>query len=308
MAKIKEQFRIIPAHEIKYITENGTECVLRNKLTNKGIVVLKIKPGRVPELLEFLQKFVKRPDWRKRLLDITIEIFYKTRTLNQNSLYWALVNILCFIAYGHYGYEEEIHEGLLQIYGVREEEKATGALIAKRSKKMTTVEFAELIQGAFHEIASQGVPVNTAPDIKRYWEEFYKIRWKDGADVLTFKSLEDYRSRVNYCEACMTYLDYNETAHRYEDTPGNLCHIVSKGTGGDDDQENLLHLCDTCHVGEQHEAGWNVFLEKHPHLAPKVKRARERAGKKPLLQEDLKLSLPEPEAPDQDETEQLEIF
>lgn len=307
MAKIKEEFRIIPAYEIRYITEKGTDCVLQKNLTQKGIIVLKIKPGKAREIVEFIAKFVKKTDWRKRLLTVAIEVFYKRRTLDQNSLYWALLTILSFVAYGCYGFEEEIHEGILQMYAPKEEEKATGMLIAKRSKNLNTVEFAEIIQGAFHEISAQGVPVSSVPDIKRYYEEFYKWRWQDGEDVLKFKTLEVYRERVNYCEACMKYLDYNAQTHRYEDTPGNICHIVTAGSGGSDSPEDVLHLCDKCHIEIQHTQGWEKFLELYPHLIPKVKRSRDKQGRKQITaDQDLKL-LPEPEQ-DQEAEQQLEIF
>lgn len=298
--KIKEMFRVIAAWKVEYITQSG-ELYTVEKPLSKGLVVLKITPGRVAELIEFMQRFSKKKDWRKLLLDVEISEHKEKRNLNQNALYWAVVAILTHVAYGCHGFEDEVHEGLLQVYAPRVEEKATKRLVPKRSKDMSKGEFAELIQGAFHEIAAQGVPFYSAPDIQKYWAEFYKWRWKDGSDLVVFKTLEDYREKVNYCEACMKSLKYNAESHAYEDDfIGHLAHIVSKGAGAGDTQGEVLHLCPTCHIQDQHAKGWLQFIQKYPHLEYKIEKARAAAGMKPLAED-----LQEAEKPAEPE---LDIF
>jgi hypothetical protein len=44
-------------------------------------------------------------------------------------------------------------------------------------------------------------------------------------------------------------------------------HIKSKGSQGDDIEENLMPLCESHHEFEQHIIGWRRFREKHPEVA-----------------------------------------
>lgn len=46
---------------------------------------------------------------------------------------------------------------------------------------------------------------------------------------------------------------------------GNLdmCHVKSRGSGGDNDQDNILFMDRSCHKS-QHQLGWVRFSERHP--------------------------------------------
>lgn len=55
-------------------------------------------------------------------------------------------------------------------------------------------------------------------------------------------------------------------------------HIVSRGSGGGDEEWNLIYLCRIHHV-EFHTVGWFVFSRKHPVVAERIKNARWLAGK-----------------------------
>jgi 5-methylcytosine-specific restriction endonuclease McrA len=48
----------------------------------------------------------------------------------------------------------------------------------------------------------------------------------------------------------------------------DLCHIKSRGSGGDNDQDNVLFMDRSCHK-VQHQLGWVRFLERRP-LAKRV--------------------------------------
>jgi hypothetical protein len=41
------------------------------------------------------------------------------------------------------------------------------------------------------------------------------------------------------------------------------CHIKSRGSGGTDDEWNLVTMCRVCH-SIQHSLGWFRFAQKHP--------------------------------------------
>lgn len=41
------------------------------------------------------------------------------------------------------------------------------------------------------------------------------------------------------------------------------CHIKSKGSGGPDEEWNLIGLCRNHHI-ESHKIGWFAFCEKYP--------------------------------------------
>lgn len=69
---------------------------------------------------------------------------------------------------------------------------------------------------------------------------------------------------VRRCEVCGAVAD----AH----------HIVSRGAGGSDEPYNLISLCRQ-HHGDYHQVGWVKFLEWFPALGPKVRTAREMAGR-----------------------------
>ena len=47
--------------------------------------------------------------------------------------------------------------------------------------------------------------------------------------------------------------------------PNDPAHIKSRGSGGDDIEENLLTLCRKCHT-TQHAYGWFRFVVENPHL------------------------------------------
>ena len=55
------------------------------------------------------------------------------------------------------------------------------------------------------------------------------------------------------CQACHFW------GHR------DRCHILSKGSGGPDDDWNILLMCRDCHQ-TQHQIGILTFLDKHAHL------------------------------------------
>jgi 5-methylcytosine-specific restriction endonuclease McrA len=58
-----------------------------------------------------------------------------------------------------------------------------------------------------------------------------------------------------------------------------LHHIVTRSTGGQDEDWNYLALCTVCHH-TFHYLGRKSFAARYPHLADKIKEAVIRQGRK----------------------------
>ena len=56
-------------------------------------------------------------------------------------------------------------------------------------------------------------------------------------------------------------------------------HILTRATGGPEEDWNFLALCHVCHY-VWHNIGRKAFAERYPHLAPKIKEAVKRGGRK----------------------------
>ncbi len=278
---------------------------LRGRITSTadgGYVTIQIaKPDR-PLMMPFLKKYlakasdkaIKEKRDRKTddlpILTFNFAFWYKKRTLDQNALYWALLNILAYEIYGEFHHEEEIHEEILAIYSPRVEGVITKRPVPKRSKALNTFEFSRLIEGVFKELAEHGVEMDSAGKIIQYWREWNTWRGTVGDPLHgSYKDMAEYRERVPYCEACLKYLG--------PENPGSIAHILSKGAGGTLDDWNVFHLCDACHTGlgldsqlqfdkpaVQHMHGWGEFLAKNPHLLWKWDKAHKMAGASPVLE------------------------
>jgi hypothetical protein len=222
------------------------------------------------------------------VLSFDFAFWYKKRTIDQNSLYWALLSILSFEVYGEFHHEEEIHEEILAIYSPRVEGPLTRRQVPKRSKELTTVEFSRIIEGVFKELAEHGVSIESGARIAEYWRGWQTWRGEQEADPLVedYKNEGEYKDRIPYCEACLKYIG--------DAGGGSIAHIVSRGAGGSSDTQNLLHLCDADHVLLQHQNGWEAFLAKYPHLSWKVDKARETEAPAPEREVALGVEPPQP--------------
>lgn len=69
----------------------------------------------------------------------------------------------------------------------------------------------------------------------------------------------DYWEDHQTCEICR---DYSVPPH----------HIKTRGSGGKDNHENLVSLCNTHHT-EVHVIGWRTFVDKYTMLASKFYKA-----------------------------------
>jgi hypothetical protein len=241
--------------------------------TTKGLLVLHIDPAYEQLMRRWIEAYQNQKDYPGSEIDIELKFKSKARSMDQNNLYWALITILAQEIYGQHGWEEEVHEAMLSLYAPRIKSKVHGTEIPKRSKDMDSREMTQLIEGVIAEINEAGVNFTEMADFDRYWQEYNKLRFSGGSDngYRDDESLEQYRYRVNYCEACRKYLRPGTGGY-----DGQLAHIVSRGTMGEDATWNILHLCARDHTGTQHQHGWDEFLERYPHLIRKVEMAREK--------------------------------
>ena len=161
----------------------------------------------------------------------------------------------------------------------------------KRTSELNTVEMAQVIGGAFFELASMGVDITTG-NIANYWIEWYNWRGKQGSDPFTDigKSIDQYKKEVPFCEACTKGLISRDEYGR-DMYAGQMAHIVSRGAGGSDELWNLMHLCTDCHIHLQHQKGWGALTNKYPHIAWRVARAYNKTGNLESLKSDPAYSL-----------------
>lgn len=278
--KFKGTAKVVPAVLVKAKFGNGVNTAAVNSpedlMTRKGIIALKMKPEEKKLFLHWVESLKQEEEFPSPEIEVEFRLKGKSRTLSQNSLYWALVNVLAQEVYMENGWEEVIHEEMLEMYAPRIVSKLHKTSIPKRSKDMDTAEFTRLIEGVFYEINQHGVSMTEPADLDQYWKNYAKIRFKGGVDhgYRDEETLEEYRQRVNFCEACRKYLRPGSFGY-----DGHLAHIVSRGSGGEDDTANVFHLCAEHHLYVQHQKGWGEFLKRFPHLKPKYDIAVSRHNK-----------------------------
>ncbi len=306
MAKITGNVRILPAHKVRYVKIDGDshdigvpalsdgnnkaspEKSLLAMIKKTGIVCLKYDRAGTNTILPYLEKLFKYKDWNKKTMVSTVEIFYKNRTTDQNRLLWGLLQVLSMELYHDNGHTDDLYYEIIDLVAPRtEQSRLTGNTLAKRGSQMNTVEFAQVIEWVFNYMMEHGLNMSAPEDIERYWREWANWRWSQGVDPLsqTYKDANEYREKVNYCEACRTFLRFEASTSRYDTSTGkegNLAHIVSKGSGGADELWNRMHLCSEHHIGVQHQKGWGELVARFTHLESRVNAARKKAGQLPI--------------------------
>lgn len=274
--RFKGLVRILPANLINIIFPDQIRTARVKDpfdMYKKGLIVLKINPADMMIFNSFMAMYKGLSGDDKPDIELDIKIKGKARTMGQNALYWALVSVLALEVYQENGWEDVIHEELLKLYAPSIISKLHQTQVPKRSKDMDTAEFTRLIEGVFHEINQNGVSMTEPADLDQYWKNYAKIRFSGGKDhgYREGETLNEYRQRVNYCEGCRKYL--RPGSFGYE---GNLAHIVSRGSGGEDETWNIFHLCTEHHLYVQHQKGWEAFFVKFPHLKAKFEIAQEK--------------------------------
>lgn len=237
----------------------------------KGILVLDVRASDEKDVRRFLSWYYAKHDGKGVAIDIGV--WRNPRTLDQNRLMWALLRIMSFEVYAEFGHHETLYQDMLDLYAPKEVSELSGKVRNVTSSEMDTVEMARMIEGVFMELADlPDLEVESAADIGRYWEQWYS--WRGESDPLADRqeSVEEYRRKIRFCEACRDYIRDS----------GEVAHIASRGSGGGDAGWNLMRLCIECHRMIQHQHGWADLMKRHPHITGRVKAARARAGKREM--------------------------
>lgn len=230
---------------------------------------------KVTHFLRYIRERQKN-DGKDVELEVSIEIVGRPRTLSQNRLLRALEAVMSVEQTGSKDSAQEYHEGLIQLYCPESEEvnPLTRKRLKKRTSELTTLEMASVIEGAFYELACMGVDLSTE-NIQSYWGEWHRWRDKQGVDPITRegREIDAYRNMTPFCEACLKgVLVLNKFG--VQEYAGQMAHIIGRGAGGSDELKNLIHLCTECHIHIQHQKGWDALIEKYPHIAGRVERAK----------------------------------
>jgi hypothetical protein len=270
---------IVPALSASYRDKDGTVRHLNSK--NNGLLTVRVDEGDRESVRAWLREWARQHDWRNTPAALELRRWYRKKTQEQLGLFWSLVTIYALDEEGRRDKEtvQSYYHGFLELYAPRVRAvMPDGRQIEsiKTMSEMNTVEVNQMIEGAFRELAAKGLNMEeNAAAIRSYYIEWRDWRGrlrKDGLDD-TYRTLEEYRQRIPFCEATLQYLQQGE---------GHLAHIVSKGSGGQDEPWNMLHLSPEVHIGLQHTQGWVEMLKRFPHLVWKVNAARKRHGLPPI--------------------------
>lgn len=234
-------------------------------------------------------------------LRVSLSYAYKSRTLDQNALMWALydieanemnagirghkedtvtpeelyrADIIMNSTHGEVICDDYVIGMLQQTYSINSvEDLGDGRKkmhVWKSSSHFDTKEMTDWINALFNRLAHNGVILEQSNDIVQYWKSWRthmnknKINKDEG-----LMSVKEYKERNPICEACGKYIGAGG---------GSLAHIKARGMGSNPmetriDGKDVLHLCDTDHALYDNGIGRDNFYKKYPHLENKIKEA-----------------------------------
>ena len=265
----------------------------------RGILALKINEKDIQKVAIILKKLNEYQHTKNILkdLEISLDVNYKKRSLDQNKLMFALYAVLANEFNGdHIGehaltpvqlYEQDlINFGLRMelkvpeqnvnivksLYRIVEEEKPLkdGMIYLKviiTSSHFNTKQMTQWIEMLFNRLAEMGLTFENSAKIKDYWDKWQNRKNKEKIKIDNDKNtIQEYKNSHINCEACSRFIGGDMEL-------GNLAHIKSVGSGGKNKATNFLHLCGNCHIEIQHQKGWTFFCSKYPHLKNKIENA-----------------------------------
>lgn len=229
---------------------------------------MKALPDSYDEAKAYFTKLLKSSG-NPIVQEVELKKWYKHRTTKQNNLLFALCTLIANIIDGHNLSQEDMYYALVEKYGPHMKNPIGEGTIAIRGSAMTTMEFTDVINGAFIELSHLDIPEKNQMDALDYWKDFIAFRYDQEEDPLNIKSITEYREKITSCEASGKFLGH----YGEDDYCGQIAHIKSEGSGGTLTPDNVLHLHALVHVPDQHQHGWKTFVEKFPHLRNKVEKA-----------------------------------
>jgi len=248
-----------------------------------GIIFLKTISKQDYDLAVAL--FKKKNEWELRnnkefTLLARLELFYQKRTQKQLASVFVLVSAIFESMEGRRPTEEEkysLYDDLLEVYADRVPCRFKNLTRPVRISEANSVEGARFIDGLMYHLAKEcnleyGTQ-STVADVLWQWEAY-----RGGLEVDPL----DYTDRD--CTVLMPVDEWRER-HPYSEASGRTgdivrAHIVSRGSDAADIEKtwNWIALLHDEHT-QQHQIGWDAFLQIYPHLRGRVDRARNLAGK-----------------------------
>lgn len=225
------------------------------------------------------------------LLECEIDCAFQKRTFKQMRAIWKLVEVIFMNDSENHRkptQEEkyELYLDLLDIYGDKKPNRfKRGSLRSVRISESDTMEASRFIEGLLYHISTQcSLPLDLQATVRSVLYQWQVWRGKQTVDINDGRDIGQLREMARYSEA-------SGRCGQIE-----LAHIVSRGSDAQDIDEswNLIALTHEEHRQVQHQKGWDNFLQLYPHLRGRVERARERAGKLPLITKQTTKELAEP--------------
>lgn len=244
-----------------------------------------LKPTCEQDYQLALKLFTKKEEWEKRnkkefFLQAHLELAYQKRTFKQNATVWILVTAI-FESMEHRKPTEEERYGLyldlLEVYADKVNSRITGELRPVHISKSNSLQGARFIDNLLYHLATEcDLEYGTQATVQSVLKQW--IAWRGTLEVDPF-DFADYD--------CTRLLSEKEWRDRnpVSEASGrggkiDLAHIVSRGsdTSGIEKSWNWCSLLHEEHK-QQHDIGWDQFLQIYPHLRGRIDRARKLAGK-----------------------------
>lgn len=172
---------------------------------------------------------------------------------------------------------DEIHEAIIDEVMPVKTNTYSGERHHKRTSDATVVEMARCIEHAVNWLCTLDIPdflVEAASkDMHSLWSGWYRWRYEQELDPLYDDEMAmdwpEYCRHHQVCELCFQ-----------PDIPGDpleRAHIVSGGANGAAYEKpwNWLRIHHSHHVPVQHQHGWDAITNEFPHIAGKLRRARQ---------------------------------
>lgn len=204
---------------------------------------------------------------------VTINLPQQTRTYKQNDTLWALITIIFESMNGRKPTQSEKYDlylDILEEYADRVPTRFSQRLRPIHISESDVAHAAKLIQACFDVLVEYcDLDMDQQSDVRKLFYEWHAWRGTLDQDPLDSRENDDDVSESEWWES-----------HKVSDASGvggylEKAHIVSRGAAplAIDKPFNWLALTPSEHR-EQHQKGWEEFLQKYPHLQGRVERAR----------------------------------
>jgi hypothetical protein len=261
-----------------------------------GYIVLKETNKSGAELIEKI--FTKKMEWEENnqkefFLWIELELRHQKRTFKQNATVWKLIECIWASMEKDPPTEEEkygLYLDLLEVYADKTKNRITGELRPIHISESSSLEGAHFIDSLLYHLATMcrldyGTQSQVI-DVLQDWES-----WRGSLEIDPM----DYSDAD--CTRLLTEAEWRKK-HPMSEASGrggaiDRAHIVSRGADAPDIEKawNWIALTHEEHM-QQHQIGWDSFLQIYPHLRGRVDRARNLAGKPELAFKKVKKAIP----------------